>query len=79
LPSLQLRSPSVILTLLPSDAKSAAVAMDAFLFQAILPVEPSYATSRSHRLSAMDRLLVLRCAAVPIGRIQFGVKFAGSA
>jgi hypothetical protein len=28
---------------------------------------------------AMEMLLVLRWAAVPIGRIQFGVKFAGSA
>ncbi len=79
LPSLHLRSPSVRVTLLPSGAKAAAVATDPFLFQAILPVEPSYATSGSQRLLAMEMLLVLRCAAVPIGRIQFGVKFAGSA
>ncbi|CAM5693318.1 hypothetical protein SALBM311S_06781 [Streptomyces alboniger] len=35
--------------------------------------------SGSHRVFAMEMLLVFRWAAVPIGRIQFGVKFAGSA
>jgi hypothetical protein len=79
LPSDHVRSPRVTVTLLPSLAKSAAVAIEPCLFQAILPVEPSYATRGSYRDCAMEPLFVLRCAAVPIGRIQFGVKFAGSA
>ncbi|KQS06121.1 hypothetical protein ASG04_16285 [Curtobacterium sp. Leaf183] len=79
LPSDQCRSPSVIVTLVPSLAKSAAVAIDPALFHAILPVEPSYATRGSYSDCAIEPLFVLRCAAVPIGRIQFGVKLAGSA
>jgi hypothetical protein len=43
------------------------------------PVEPSYAITGSHRAAMIELLLVLRWAAVPSGRIQFGVKFAGSA
>ena len=49
------------------------------LFQPTLPVEPSYAISGSQRDWDMEELLVFRCAAVPTGRIQFGVKLAGSA
>ncbi len=40
-PSLQCRSPRVIVTLLSSAAKSAAVATEPFLFQPMVPVEPS--------------------------------------
>ncbi|CAM5693289.1 hypothetical protein SALBM311S_06780 [Streptomyces alboniger] len=40
-PSLQWRSPRVIVTLFASDANSAAVATEPALFQAIFPVEPS--------------------------------------
>ena len=79
LPSLHVRFPRVMVTLLPSEAKSADVATLAFLFHAIEPCEPSNAISGSQRVAAIEPLLVLRCAAVPIGRIQLGVKFAGSA
>lgn len=69
----------MIVTLLLSAANFASVASELSLCQPTLPVEPSYATSGSHRDWDMDELFVLRCEAVPTKRIQFGVKFAGSA
>lgn len=69
----------MIVTLLLSGANCASVARELSLFQPTLPVEPSYAISGSQAAWDMEELLVFRCEAVPIGRIQFGVKFAGRA
>lgn len=54
-------------TLLPSSAKSAAVASELSLFQPTLPVEPSYAISGSQRDWDIEELLVFRWEAVPTG------------